>query len=140
MTSMARHVKEMSSQRHSIGPQVTLCGPTCCPDGLDEAQASQMAEIFAALGDPARLRIYSMIAGTTEICSCALEVPLGRSQSTVSHHTSKLAQAGLIVGERRGRWTWWRVVPQMAQKFGMDGFLAPVHRTPDGPWQDRTDP
>ncbi|HVD02137.1 MAG TPA: helix-turn-helix domain-containing protein [Candidatus Dormibacteraeota bacterium] len=29
--------------------------------------------------------------------------PLAKSQSTVSHHTRMLAEAGLIVGEKRGR-------------------------------------
>jgi len=42
-------------------------------------------------------------------CSCDLEGPLGRSQPTISHHTSILAEAGLLLGERRGRWTWWSV-------------------------------
>jgi ArsR family transcriptional regulator, arsenate/arsenite/antimonite-responsive transcriptional repressor len=40
-----------------------------------------------------------------------LEAPLGRSQPTVSHHTKVLAEAGLLSGERRGRWTWWSIVP-----------------------------
>ena len=34
---------------------------------------------------------------------------LGKSQPTVSHHTRVLADAGLLVGEKRGRWVWWRV-------------------------------
>ncbi len=42
---------------------------------------------------------------------CDLETPLGRSQPTLSHHTRVLAEAGLLVGENRGRWTWWRVNP-----------------------------
>jgi len=36
---------------------------------------------------------------------------LAKSQPTVSHHTKVLAEAGLIVGEKRGRWMWWRVEP-----------------------------
>lgn len=39
---------------------------------------------------------------------CDLEEPLGKSQPTVSHHTKALAAAGLIVGEKRGKWMWWR--------------------------------
>jgi DNA-binding transcriptional ArsR family regulator len=46
-----------------------------------------------------------------QVCSCELEEPLGKSQPTISHHTKVLAEAGLIVGEKRGRWVWWRVVP-----------------------------
>ena len=46
------------------------------------------------------------------MCSCDLLEPLGKSQPTISHHTKALAEAGLIVGEKRGRWVWWRVVPE----------------------------
>jgi ArsR family transcriptional regulator len=52
------------------------------------------------------------VASCDEICSCDLEAPLGKSQPTVSHHTKVLAEAGLLVGEKRGRWMWWRVEPE----------------------------
>jgi ArsR family transcriptional regulator len=79
---------------------------------LDAADAGQLARIFAALADPVRLRLLSLIAASGERCSCDLEEPLGKSQPTVSHHTKALAAAGLIVGEKRGKWMWWRVVPE----------------------------
>jgi ArsR family transcriptional regulator len=78
---------------------------------LDEASAVSTARRFAALGDPVRLRLLSMIATSGEVCSCELTAPLGRSQPTISHHTKILADAGLIEGDKRGRWVWWRVVP-----------------------------
>ena len=71
-----------------------------------------MAQIFGALSDPIRLRMLSLVASQHEVCSCSLEVPLGKSQPTISHHTRILAEAGLIIGEKRGRWMWWRVVPE----------------------------
>jgi ArsR family transcriptional regulator len=55
--------------------------------------------------------MLSLIAAEPEVCSCALEGPLKKSQPTVSHHTRILATAGLIEGEKRGRWMWWHVVP-----------------------------
>ena len=64
--------------------------------------------MLAALADPVRLRLLSLVAAQDEVCSCDLEVPLGKSQPTVSHHTRVLSEAGLLVGER-GRWMWWRV-------------------------------
>ena len=79
---------------------------------LDDADAVDLARTFAALGDPVRLRLLSLIASAGECCSCDLEGPLGKSQPTISHHTKALCQAGLIVGEKRGRWVWWRVVPE----------------------------
>jgi ArsR family transcriptional regulator, arsenate/arsenite/antimonite-responsive transcriptional repressor len=90
---------------------VNCCGPLADAT-LSEVEAEDMARIFAALSDPARLRMLSLIASEGEVCSCALEGPLGKSQPTVSHHTRILAAAGLIVGQKRGRWMWWRVVPE----------------------------
>jgi len=87
----------------------------CAPFGsgeLSEAGASEMARIFGVLSDPTRLRILALIASDAEVCSCALEEPIQRSQPTISHHTKVLAEAGLITGEKRGRWMWWSVVPQ----------------------------
>ncbi|MGZ8753135.1 MAG: ArsR/SmtB family transcription factor [Acidimicrobiia bacterium] len=78
---------------------------------LSEQQADDLARVFAALGDPVRLRLLSLVADAGEVCSCDLLVPLGKAQPTVSHHTKILAEAGLIVGEKRGRWVWWRIAP-----------------------------
>ena|SRR5437764_14758023 len=88
----------------------------CCPSllaaPLSEADADDLAQAFAALADPVRLRLLSLIAEAGEICSCDLLEPLGKSQPTISHHTKALADAGLIVGEKQGRWVWWRVEPK----------------------------
>lgn len=86
----------------------------CSPLGeseLSESEALSAAAVFGALGDPVRLRMLSLIAAAPEVCSCALEGPLAKSQPTISHHTRILAEAGLIEGEKRGRWMWWHVVP-----------------------------
>jgi len=90
---------------------ISCCSPIAAAP-LSETEALDVAQIFAALSDPVRLRMLSMIASVEEICSCSLEGPLAKSQPTISHHTRVLAEAGLITGERRGRWTWWRVAPE----------------------------
>ena len=94
-----------------INNDVVSCCSPLAGTTLSEAEASDLSQIFAALSDPARLRMLSLIASDDEVCSCALEEPLNKSQPTISHHTKILAAAGLIVGEKRGRWMWWRVVP-----------------------------
>ena len=92
---------------------VECCTPALGEAPLEEADAAELAAAFAALGDPIRLRCLSLIAlAGGRCCSCDLEAPLQRSQPTVSHHTKALADAGLIVGEKRGRWVWWRIVPE----------------------------
>jgi ArsR family transcriptional regulator len=82
---------------------------------IEEDQAQDLALVFAALADPVRLRLLGLVAQSGEVCSCDLIGPLGKAQPTISHHTKVLADAGLIVGEKRGRWVWWRVVPERVE-------------------------
>jgi ArsR family transcriptional regulator, arsenate/arsenite/antimonite-responsive transcriptional repressor len=87
----------------------------CCAtvtSPLSVEDADELAAALAALADPVRLRLFSMIASVEEVCGCDLQGPLGKSQPTISHHTKTLSEAGLIVGEKRGRWVWWRAVPE----------------------------
>jgi ArsR family transcriptional regulator, arsenate/arsenite/antimonite-responsive transcriptional repressor len=105
---------------------VSAKADTCCPPirggRLRETEASELAALFAALSDPVRLRLLSIVASEGEVCSCNLEGPLSKSQPTISHHTKVLADAGLIVGERRGRWMWWRVESETIER--LRGSLA----------------
>lgn len=91
----------------------------CCGSVLDEpvaeTDADELAQVFSALADPVRLRLFSLIANAGEVCACDLLGPVGRSQPTVSHHTKVLADSGLIVGEKRGRWVWWSIVPERVE-------------------------
>jgi ArsR family transcriptional regulator len=96
----------------NVKTQTNPCCPTVLGDPLGEADAEELAALFAALADPVRLRLLSLVADAGELCSCNLEEPLGKSQPTISHHTKVLAEAGLIQGEKRGRWVWWRLVPE----------------------------
>jgi len=88
-----------------------LCCASVVETPLSQAEATSLAHVLAALADPIRLQLFSLVAAQGEVCSCDLEAPLGRSQPTISHHTKLLAEAGLIVGEKRGRWVWWRIEP-----------------------------
>jgi len=88
-----------------------LCYASLTEAPLDEGAAGELARVLSALADPVRLRLMSLVAANGEVCSCDLEGPLGRSQPTISHHTTILVDAGLLVGEKRGRWTWWSLVP-----------------------------
>ena len=85
-----------------------LAGP------LDEGAATELAAAFKVLADPVRLRLLSLIAAASDgsACSCDLEEPVGKSQPTVSHHLTVLADAGLITKERVGRWVYCSVVPE----------------------------
>ena len=93
---------------------VARIAPDCCSvldAPVDERLAGELARAFAALADPVRLRLFSLIAAADGVCSCDLVEPIGKSQPTVSHHTKVLAEAGLITGVKAGRWVHWSVVP-----------------------------
>lgn len=81
---------------------------------MSEPDAEELALAFKALADPVRLRLLSLIADAPSgtACSCDLEEPVGKSQPTVSHHLSLLAEAGLITKEKVGRWVNCTIVPE----------------------------
>ena len=90
---------------------LACCAPVSS-SALGEEQASALAQSFAALADPIRLRLLSYVASAAdEVCACDLVEPSGRSQPTVSHHMKILVDAGLVQREKRGLWVWYRVVP-----------------------------
>ena len=92
----------------------TACCPSLLVAPLGEVHAAELAQTFAALADPARLRLMSMVASATGdgVCVCDLVAPLGKSQPTVSHHLRILSEAGLVTGDKRGRWVFYRAVPE----------------------------
>jgi ArsR family transcriptional regulator len=86
---------------------------------IGDTEADDMAPVLAALGDPVRLRIISMLAAAPNgaACGCDLEEPLGLSQPTVSHHLKILREAGLVEGRREGRWVYYSVVPERLEEI-----------------------
>ncbi len=93
-------------------PVVECCAPLS-EEPLDQEQATQLAGWFKVLSDPARLRLLSLITSMGEACAaCDLVEPVGVSQPTVSHHLKVLYEAGLVEREKRGRWVYYRAVPE----------------------------
>jgi ArsR family transcriptional regulator len=85
------------------------CCPSVLASPLDASQAAELASSFTALADPVRLRVLSILAAAPdgEVCVCDFVEPLGKSQPTVSHHLKILSEAGLVHGDRRGKWVWY---------------------------------
>ena len=69
---------------------------------LSADHAIRLAEIFAALADPSRLRIISVLAhrriNVTEICDL-----VGMSQPAVSHHLRLLRVGRIVRAEKEGK-------------------------------------
>ena len=110
-----QHGDMPTAARTSPGSLTVLQG--CCSPVtgqlLSQADAETMAGALKALADPARLRLISIIAAsdTGEVCVCDFTGPIGLSQPTVSHHLKILVDAGLLTREQRGRWAYYRLVP-----------------------------
>ncbi len=103
----------MKDRQLSISREQEPCCASVLEAPLEAHEAATLAAAFAALADPARLRLLSLIAAQPGgQCACDLVEPLGKSQPTVSHHLKVLYEAGLVDREKRGTWVWYRVVPE----------------------------
>jgi ArsR family transcriptional regulator, arsenate/arsenite/antimonite-responsive transcriptional repressor len=105
---------EMANQPQMLAELATVVG--CSPlvrEPLSVDRAVDVARMFKALGDPVRLRLLSLIASHAggEACVCELTDGFHLAGPTISHHLKVLREAGLITGERRGTWVYYRVEP-----------------------------
>jgi ArsR family transcriptional regulator len=98
---------------HTIATVAACCAPLS-EEPLTAGDAERLAAALKVIADPARLRLLSLIQAQQdrEACVCNLQEPLGLSQPTVSHHLKVLVDAGLLEREQRGRWAYFRVVPE----------------------------
>lgn len=64
--------------------------------------------VFKALSDENRIRILKMLH-SGEKCACKLLEELNISQPTLSHHMKILCDAGIVVGRKEGKWTYYSI-------------------------------
>jgi ArsR family transcriptional regulator len=112
-------------------PEMFGCCSPLVAEPLSGGQASELARVFKALGDPVRLRLLSLIASHAggEACVCDLTDVFDLTGPTISHHLKVLREAGLITGERRGTWVYYRVQPDVLGR--LSAVLVPGAATPD---------
>lgn len=83
---------------------------------LDTNMAERHAEIFKALGHPARLRMVAALdAG--EKCVCDLQEIVGLDVSTVSRHLGVLKRAGVVSSRKDKNWAWYKLELQCFPGF-----------------------
>jgi ArsR family transcriptional regulator, arsenate/arsenite/antimonite-responsive transcriptional repressor len=106
-------------------PAVVACCAPLSSELLGASDAETLSRQFAALADPVRLRLVSLLATAEDgaVCACDMVEPVGKSQPTVSHHLKVLVEAGLATSERRGRNVWYAVVPAALE--ALRAALAP---------------
>src|SRR5450631_2484230 len=69
-----------------------------------------MAQLFAALADPTRLRLLNLMNGR-EVCVCYFVEILKQGQPKISRHLAYLRRAGIVGARREGKWIHYRIEP-----------------------------
>jgi ArsR family transcriptional regulator, arsenate/arsenite/antimonite-responsive transcriptional repressor len=115
---------DMSSLHETMAvvasPEPVACCAPLAARTLTDDEAFATAELFKALGDPARVRALNLLATSAEpVCICNLIEPLGLSQPTVSHHMKKLLDAGLVTREQRGKWAYFSLRREAVDKLAV---------------------
>ena len=96
---------------------IDCCAPLAA-ETLDDSEVEATAELFKALADPARVRIVNRLAQSEEpVCACDLPALLGLSQPTTSHHLAKLTRSGLLRREQRGKWAYFSLDSDAAERL-----------------------
>jgi len=76
----------------------------------NEGQINEIAQMFNGLADGTRLKIVKLLSKGEFTVEELVEF-LGLPQSTTSHHLRVLKDANMVRGEKRGRNTWYSLVP-----------------------------
>lgn len=81
---------------------------------IEDALADEFAEVrlamFRALADPTRFLLVELLRRHGALATTELEIALGITSGTVSHHLRALENARLVVPESAAGWTFWRLV------------------------------
>ena len=94
---------------------------------MSDTEANATAELFKALGDPARVKIVNLLATSAEpVCVCNLIEPLSLTQPTVSHHLKRLMDVGLLEREQRGKWAYFSLRHEAVVKLSAVADLEEV--------------
>ncbi len=73
-------------------------------EAVSTVTASEIAELFRALGDPTRIEILRLLSMADEVACTTLDDILPISKSTISYHIKALRTVGLLTVRKDGRW------------------------------------
>jgi len=95
---------------------------SCRPIGrsaMTPSDAVQLERLFKTVADRHRVRILNLLANSDDaICVCEFQPALGLSQPSVSYHLGMLTRAGFLQKEKRGRFSYYRLVPGALEDLG----------------------
>ncbi len=82
-----------------------------------------LEQYLKGIGDQNRLRILTYLSRES-LCVCELTELLQMTQPAISQHMRKLKEAGIVVEEKRGRWTIWSLQVQHPQFHVLSHLLS----------------
>jgi ArsR family transcriptional regulator len=86
-------------------------------------------DLIRVLADPLRLRIVNLLARET-LCTTHLVEETGARQTNLSNHLKVLREAGVVETEPCGRYTYYRLRPEVIDRLaGQFAELADSART-----------
>jgi len=88
---------------------------------------ADLARIFQAVGNDARIKILTEIARCREACVCELMTATGMGQSAVSHHLAVLRNAGLVHDRKSGLWVFYSIDEDLLRTHAV-GFISDLLR------------
>jgi ArsR family transcriptional regulator len=100
---------------------------------LSVLETGDAAAVFAALADPARVRVLAVLADA-ERCVCDIQSATPMATNLLSYHLKTLREAGLVEGSRRGRFIDYRLTNGAADRIraalAAAGFAASDDQPP----------
>jgi len=95
-------------------------------------------KFFKCLSDDTRLKSVMLVFQQQEACVCDLVESLQLEQPKISRHLAELRKCGILQDERRGKWVYYRLHPELpewalgiiqtATQNNPDYFAAPLNR------------
>jgi ArsR family transcriptional regulator len=70
---------------------------------------------FKCLADHTSLKSLLLIVKTEEACVCDLMAALELDQAKTSRHLAQLRTCGILVDDRRGKWVFYKLHPELPQ-------------------------
>ncbi|WJG10425.1 metalloregulator ArsR/SmtB family transcription factor [Aliiglaciecola sp. LCG003] len=95
-------------------------------------------KFYKCLADVSRLKSLLLVSEVEEACVCDLMQALELDQPRTSRHLAQLRRCGILLDERRGKWVYYKLHPDLPQwahkvirdtaKHNPDYFSGPLQR------------
>ena len=72
-------------------------------------------QLFKCLADDTRLKSVLIVSTLEEACVCDLMGALELDQPKVSRHLAELRKCNIVLGERRGKWVYYQLHPELPE-------------------------